>query len=183
MDENAFKKILQDNRDRVFSYSVYCLRDRDEAEDVTQDAFLRLWRKRDDVDPERVEAWLIRVAHNLCIDRIRRRRTARVHLDGPEMKRAVEDAVKAAQARGPDRDLQREQTRALLLEAMGGLRDETRSAVIMHYFQDMRIEDIARVLEQKTGTIKVRLHRARKALRTILDPIAGCGPAAERERA
>ncbi|MBC8426359.1 hypothetical protein H8E07_19755 [bacterium] len=46
MDKNAFKEILRIHRDRVFSYCVYCLRNRDDAEDVTQDAFVRLWRNR-----------------------------------------------------------------------------------------------------------------------------------------
>lgn len=181
MDKNAFVEILQDHRDRVFSYCVYCLRDRDDAEDVTQDTFLRLWRKREEVDPERVEAWLIRVAHNLCIDRTRRRKTARTYLARPELRMAAEEAAEAARARGPDRDLQREQIRARLLEAMAGLQDETRSALMMHYFQGMKIEEIAGVLEQKTSTVKVRLHRARKALRGILEPIAACGATMERE--
>ncbi len=183
MDRNAFIRILRDHRHRVFSHCLYCLRDRDEAEDATQDAFLRLWRHRDTVDPERVEAWLVRVAHNLCIDRSRRRRSARDYLARPEAKRTVEEAAEAARANGPDHELQRDQTRAMLLDAMDGLGAETRSAVLMHYFQGLRIEEIAGILELKTSTVKVRLHRARKALRTVLEPIVGHGAAMEREGA
>ncbi len=181
MDKNAFIEILRTHRDRVFSYSVYCLRDRDDAEDVTQDAFLRLWRKRDEVDPDRVEAWLIRVAHNLCIDHTRRRRTARNYVARPEMKLAVEQAASAALAAGPDHGLVREQTRTLLLDAMSVLHEETRSAVMMHYFQGMKIEEIARILEKKTSTVKVQIHRARKALRGALELGAECGAVLERE--
>lgn len=109
MDKNAFNKILRTHRDRVFSYCVYCLRNRDDAEDVTQDAFLRLWRNRGEVDPVRVDGWLIRVAHNLCVDQTRRCKTARHYLGRPEMRMAAEQAASAALAAGPDRGLAQEQ--------------------------------------------------------------------------
>jgi len=181
MDKNAFKEILRTHRNRVFSYCVYCLRNRDDAEDVTQDAFVRLWRNRDEVDPARVEGWLIRVAHNLCIDQTRRRKTARHFLGRPETRMAAEQAASAALATGPDQDLVREQTRNLLLDAMSTLRDETRSAMVMHYFQGMKIEEIAHVLEKRTSTVKVQIHRARKALRSVIELNPEYGAVLKRE--
>jgi RNA polymerase sigma-70 factor, ECF subfamily len=181
MDKNAFKEILRTHRDRVFSYCVYCLRNRDDAEDVTQDAFVRLWRNRGEVDPARIEGWLIRVAHNLCIDQTRRRKTARHYLGQPEMRMAAEQAASAALAAGPDQGLAREQTRTLLLDAMSTLKDETRSAVVMHYFQGMKIEEIAQVLEKKTSTVKVQIHRARKVLRGVIEMGQEYGAVLKRE--
>jgi len=180
MDKRAFVEILQAHRDRVFSYALYVLRDGDEAEDVTQDAFLRLWRNRADVESGRVEAWLIRVAHNLCIDRTRRRQTARRLLATPAARAAAEDAAGAA-GRAPDGGLEQEQTRALLLDAMDTLQDETRSAVILHYFQGLKIEEVARMLGKKTNTVKVQLHRARHALRRVLESSREGDPIAKRE--
>ncbi len=180
MDKRAFVEILQAHRDRVFSYSLYVLRDGDEAEDVTQDAFLRLWRKGERVDPQRVEAWLIRVAHNLCIDRARRRQTARRILATPAARAAAEEAADSA-GRAPDGDVQREQDRARLLDAMETLQDETRSALILHYFQGLKIEEVARVLGKNANTVKVQIHRARRALRRVLEPAGDNNPVARRE--
>ncbi len=177
MNKHVFVDILRYHRDRVFSYSLYCLRDRDDAEDVTQDAFLRLWKKRDEVDPQRVEAWLIRVAHNLCIDRVRRRKTARRYLELPEVRAAAASAETAA----PDRGLQREQTQAMLLDAMAALQVETRSVVIMHYFQGLKLDEVAGLLGKKTNTVKVQLHRARQVLRRVLEPGRDVDPAVKRE--
>jgi RNA polymerase sigma-70 factor (ECF subfamily) len=168
MDKRAFVEILRLHRDRVYSYSLYVLRDGDEAEDVTQDAFLRLWDRRERVDPRRVEAWLIRVAHNLCIDRARRRQTARRLLATPAALAAAADAAEAGRT-APDDEVQRAQSRDRLLDAMDTLQDESRSALIMHYFQGLRIEEVARVLGKKTNTVKVQLHRARRALRQVLE--------------
>ena len=167
MDKRAFVEILRQHRDRVFSYSLYCLRDRDDAEDVTQDAFLRLWHKRRSVDPERVEAWLIRVASNLCIDRARRRQTVRRALSSAEARDATAQAMAAAPA-APDSGLEREQARTRLLDAMNVLSAETRSAMVMHYFQGLKIEEVARVLGRNTSTVKVQLFRARRAMRQVL---------------
>ncbi|MBU0741652.1 RNA polymerase sigma factor [bacterium] len=180
MDKRAFVEILQRQRDRVYSYSLYYLRDRDDAEDVTQDAFLRLWNKRHEVDPQRVEAWLIRVAHNLCIDRTRRRDAARRRLELPDALAAAANATSAAET-APDHGLQREQTRAMLLDAMDALQDETRSAMILHYFQGLKLDEVAGMLGIKTSTVKVQLHRARQVLRRVLEPGRECDPAVKRE--
>ena len=180
MDKNTFIKILESHRDRVFSYVLYCLRDRDDAEDVTQDVFVRLWRNRDAVDAGRVGAWLIRVAHNLCVDHARRRRTARTHL-GRDGALAVESRAAAASFDDPVDNLQREQIRTALLDAMTELQEETRSAMIMHYFQGMKIQEVAAALDAKTSTIKVRIHRARKVLRGLLESGGEIKPAGRRE--
>jgi len=175
-----FKEILRLHRDRVFSYALYYLRDRDDAEDVTQDAFLRLWQKRREVDPQRTEAWLVRVAHNLCIDRTRRLKTVRKRLGNPDQ-RIVADIPATGGGSAPDHRLQRDQTRAVLLEAMAGLKEETRSALIMHYFQGLKLDEVADILGKKTSTVKVQLHRARRALRRVLDPGDDMTPAMKRE--
>lgn len=73
MNDQTYNSILVSNRDRLFSTAVYVLRDAEDAEDVVQEAFLRLWRFTGRIDPAKVPAWLTRVVHNLCIDQTRRR--------------------------------------------------------------------------------------------------------------
>jgi RNA polymerase sigma-70 factor (ECF subfamily) len=77
MDHPQFTQLLQSNRDQVFSHALYCLRDPEDAQDVTQEAFVKLWRNLDNIEPGKAESWLKRVAHNLCIDLIRKRQSQR----------------------------------------------------------------------------------------------------------
>lgn len=180
MDNSNFMNLLEAHRDRVYSYLLYSLRDRDDAEDLTQEVFLRLWRQKGACEPDRAEAWLIRVAHNLCVDLARRRKTVRKHLG-----RADETALEKLPSAGgswqsPESSLQQSQARQEILTAMGTLPDETRSVMMMHYFQGLRLQDIARILGKQTSTVKVQIHRARKALRLVLE--AGVEPAMETKR-
>ena len=80
----SFTQLLESNRDRVFRQALYCLRDPDDAQDVTQDVFVKLWHKGDGIEPGKAPGWLMAVTHNLCIDLIRRRRTQRDNLGYPD---------------------------------------------------------------------------------------------------
>jgi RNA polymerase sigma-70 factor (ECF subfamily) len=169
MDKNTYKKLLETHRDRVYSYTLYCLRDQDDAEDVTQEVFLRLWKQGSDFEPEKTEAWLVKVAHNLCVDHARKRKTQRTYLGQPD-EAALENLVEPASTwTNPELGLQRSQARQEILDAMSTLQEETRSVMLMHYFQGLRLQDIAQALGKNTSTVKVQLHRARKALRLVLE--------------
>src|SRR5215208_4942424 len=71
----AFEDTAQKYRRRVYSFARYLLSNREEAEDVTQEVLLRLWRHQDGVDEERLVAWLLRVTRNACYDLLRKRRS------------------------------------------------------------------------------------------------------------
>jgi len=77
MKLKKFKNIVKDNKDKVFSYAMYFLHNMQDAEDVTQDVFVKLWNKRDSVDVKRIVPWLMRVTHNHCIDIIRQKKDTR----------------------------------------------------------------------------------------------------------
>ena len=96
----AFEKIADRHRDRIFTFACYHLGNRDDAEDVTQEVLVRLWKNLDSLEDARIMPWLIHVTRNACIDSLRRRRTypgvlPLVHLDhiyhaGPVEVRRVE---------------------------------------------------------------------------------------------
>ena len=74
MKGNKFNKILKEHQQRVYSLALYILRDKHEAEDITQDVFTRLWNGFEQVDIEKVSTWLSAVTRNACIDKIRKRK-------------------------------------------------------------------------------------------------------------
>lgn len=162
----AFQKLVDRHRDRVFTFACYCLGDRDEAEDVTQEVLVRLWGHFEHLEAERIGPWLIHVTRNACIDAIRKRNTYRalvsVDPDGEMMARAASD--------GPDpvamvesADFQQQLERALERIA-----EPYRSIVILREIQDLKYEEISEALDIPLNTIKVYLHRGRRKLREHL---------------
>jgi RNA polymerase sigma-70 factor (ECF subfamily) len=166
MDEQTYRAFVLANRDRVYSYAWYFLRHREDAEDVIQEAFLRLWRQcRADDDAGR-RAWLTRVVHNLCVDADRRRRVrhhrVRLAAEG-ELERHVDqragagEELEAAQAG--------ERRQMAVAEALAQLPAPSRGLVLLHYWQGVSLREIARMFDLNESTVKVRVHRARQALR------------------
>ena len=179
MDHVLFTQLLEGNRDRVYSHTLYCLRNPEDAQDVTQDAFVKLWHNHDDIAPGKADRWLMKVAHNLCIDLIRRRQSQRNNFGFPDP-----DALERLPAGGPGPDFgsmnHLDQRQRALLDAMDTLAPETRSVMMMHYFQEMKLQEIAAVLGKTVSALKVQIHRARKSLRLVLT--APCEPGLDVKR-
>lgn len=176
MKNEIFQQMLHEHRDRIYSHALYSLRDADDAADVAQEVFVRLWQQLDAVDPDRVGAWLNRVVHNLCIDQSRRRKAQRTHFGTPDTEAADRLAAPRDGHHDPERSLVLDQRQAALLEAMETLTPETRSVMVMHYFQGLKLHEIAEQLDKTVSALKVQLHRARKSLRLVLAaPDAPCG--------
>ncbi len=166
LDAGNFQALQKAHADRIYSYAYYLLRNHEDAEDVVQEVFIRLWRRCPAGDDRGRAAWMTRVARNLCID-VQRRRAARRDrpLDEPL-------AARLAAARSPAADpelcLQLDQTQRLLLDALARLPETTRDIMLMHYFQGLAYGEISALLGIGESTIKVKVHRARRRLRGLL---------------
>ena len=178
MNAHLYTKLMDEQRNRLFSRAFYLLRDREDAEDVIQEAYLRLWRQGDDVAERKLTSWLCRVVHNLCIDQTRRRKVIRNRFGQPDAEAA--DRLPAGD-RDPEHALLLDQEQEHLLTAMDGLPPETRDLLLMHYFQGMKLQEIADVLDKSLAAVKVQLHRARHALRAVLRTNGGTPLDARRE--
>ena len=154
-----YQQAIDDHRHRVFSFAHYSLRVREDAEDVTQDVFIKLWQHWRKIDHEKLGAWLMRVAHNSVIDHIRKQRPQRANLD---QFAEVEDLI-AQESEATDLD--REKFKARLQRAIQALDDPFRSIVIMRDIQGLSYEEIQCSLELSASQVKVYLHRGRRKLR------------------
>ena len=154
--DKIFRQWTDEYQDPVWSLALYLLRDRAEAEDVVQEAFIRLWQHRESVSGGRVRPWLLRVTRNLCLDRLRKRR--------PEVE--IED--QHALSEGPAEGLQNSQLGLRLKSALARLAEPYRSLVILRDVQQGSYEDVARATGLSMPQVKTYLHRARKQLREHL---------------
>ncbi len=168
MRKSAFEDILRECKDRVFSYSFYVLGNREDAEDVTQEVFVRLWENMKVIDSERYRAWIMRVAHNLCIDRVREYgKMYNGPLDFDRM-RTDDVAGRSESCAVPGSGLEFAETRRTLQRALRDLPAKTRSLLLLHYHHGLKYKAIAVMLDISVGEIKVEVHRGRKKLKDIL---------------
>ena len=149
--------------------AYYSLANREEAEDVTQEVFLKLWRHRRQVlTSTTLAAWLLRVTRNACIDRARHRKTVASILQ------PVGDHPLPAPSGDPDpeRLARSGEMRRHLQQALARLSEPLRSIVILREIEALSYREIADILELPLNTVKAYLHRARRRLRTDLKEVA-----------
>ena len=145
-------------QDQAWTVARYILKDAHEAEDATQEAFVKLWNNRDSIDPERVKPWLMKVTRNGCLDRLRRRRN-NVELNESHMDGDVN---------GPMQGAADFETGVWLKRAIAGLKEPYRSLVVLRDVNQHSYEEVAGMLELNLAQVKTYLHRARKQLREQL---------------
>jgi RNA polymerase sigma-70 factor, ECF subfamily len=161
-DQAAARLLTARHAPRVFAVARRMLADRAEAEDVTQEAMLRLWRLAPDwrEGEAALGTWLYRVAANLCIDRLRRRREI------------ASDAVPelADDAPSPLAQMQAEDRASALHSALGTLPDRQRLAVVLRHFEERTNPEIAEILDTSIEAVESLLGRARRELAARLAP-------------
>ena len=169
MHDDAFHAAARRWQHRVFSYAAYTLGDPAEAEEVTQDVLLALWRHPEMLDSERLEGWLLRVARNACIDEVRRRR-ARLRLVDP----AVADEVvrrRELPAASPERRAASAQLRRRLARELAALPEPQRSVVVLREVHGLTYREIGGVCDLSLASVKTTLHRGRARLRERLKEV------------
>jgi RNA polymerase sigma-70 factor (ECF subfamily) len=161
-----FETAVRRHQRKVFTFAHYFLSNQEEAEDVTQEVLIRLWRNRSKVGLDRVNSWLLTVTRNACYDRLRQRRSfARLVESDADGHGALHVA-----ADGPDPEVQAgsAQLGRRLLRALRQLSDQQRSVVILREIQGLSYQEIAEVLGLPLSRVKVTLHRGRQQLREQL---------------
>jgi len=144
-------------QDKAWTLGLYILKDPSEAEDATQEAFVKLWNHRNSIDRDRIKPWLMRVTRNHCLDRLRRRR--------PEQEFVEYQAV---EEHGPARNTEQRELGLILKRAISALKEPYRSLVVLRDIEQHSYEEVAGVTELSLSQVKVYLHRARKQLREQL---------------
>jgi RNA polymerase sigma factor (sigma-70 family) len=165
--KKPFRKLVDEYRDRVYTFAYYSLQSREEAEDVTQEVLVRLWQYVDEVDPGKLTTWVMRVARNLVIDAARRRQTRYAVFDCGAEPEAIRGETSTAGS-DSERALLSRELRDALEESLAAIDEPYRSIIVMREIQGMTYTEIGEALEMPLNTIKVYLHRGRKMLREAL---------------
>jgi len=161
-DQAAWDAIVRQHRRKVFNVAYKFTGRHDEAEDLTQDIFLKVFKSLGTFDRRaNFQTWLISVSRNLCIDHYRSVRKERQTVD-----RAVDASEVATPSAepGPMAALEQRDRAALLRQALAALPDTLRQAVVMRDLQELSYQEIADALQLPEGTVKSRINRGRTEL-------------------
>ncbi|WP_445490862.1 RNA polymerase sigma factor SigW [Niallia sp. 03133] len=169
-DQNAFGEIIEIYKDKVYQICYRMLGNRHEAEDMAQEAFIRAYVNihRFNIDLK-FSTWLYRIATNLCIDRIRKKKPD-YYLDAevPGTEGLNMYSQISADTRLPEDDVESLELQALIQTEISKLPDKYRAVIVLKYIEELSLNEISEILELPLGTVKTRIHRGREALRKQL---------------
>ena len=173
----AFRELLRRYERPVFSLVFRMVRDRDTAEDLAQESFIKVLNNIDRYRPEfKFSSWLFKIANNVAIDHLRKRTIDTVSLEGSRYATTTAEAESTAipVASKDQSALEEMESRELggaIEQAVAALRPEYRACILLRHVEDRSYEEIAATLDLPLGTVKTYIHRARHELRKALEDV------------
>jgi RNA polymerase sigma-70 factor, ECF subfamily len=177
-DERSFELLLQRFRSPLVNFLYRMVRNREQAEDLAQEVFLRVYRAREEYVPSaKFTTWLFRIATNLALNSMRDNRYQRmeISLDAPVTMDAEDGDQRpmdvAEKHPNIEQHLVEQARREMIRHAIDKLPEKQRAAVLLHKYQDLDYNEIAKILECSESALKSLLFRAYEALRVELAPL------------
>ena len=162
-DLPSWDEIVREHADRVYRHAYRLAGNKSDAEDLTQETFVRVFRSLDRYTPGTFEGWLHRITTNLFLDTVRRR--ARIRFDA--LPDDASDRLPSTSA-GPEQSYSDSRLDPEIREALAALPPDFRDAVVLADLEELSYEEIADTLGIKVGTVRSRIHRGRVLLRAAL---------------
>jgi len=172
----AFERFVDHFRSKIFKYASLICGQREDAEEVAQDTLMKVFQNFDQLrEPERVRAWVFRIARNACL--MKRRKS----VFAPTQELSIEDFLPQAGQDGarrleiadwsalPDEQALRGELRGVILKAIEELPEIYRGVILLRDIEELSTEEAAQVLDVAPQVVKTRLHRARLAVRQKID--------------
>ncbi len=164
-DQEAFRALVEAYTKPIYNLAYRMLGSSAEAEDATQEAFVRVYTRLETYDSGRkFSSWILSVASHYCIDRLRRRKAYIVSMDEIGSDRWVPDS-----APRPEEQLVDSEREAHVRRILATLPPQYRLVIVLRYWHDMSYEEISEITDSTISAVKSRLHRARKAMADALD--------------
>ena len=156
----AFEELVSRYQGRLVTLFRHLLGNHEQAEDLAQEVFLRVYRARDSYRPgAKFATWLFTIASNLCRNRLRYRRYHPVYSPPEEMSGGGDPAVVVS----------REDRWARIRRGLDRLPAAYRAPIVLRYYNDLSYQEIAEVLSLPEGTVKTRLHRGKALLKQAIE--------------
>ena len=172
-DELAFEAIFERYSQTIYNYVLRLVGDRDEAEDLTAETFIKAFRRLDSLaDQDKVLSWLYRIATNTCLDAMRRRKVVR-WMNWEEF--VLRFMPKLAASDDPERDALRQEQAEQVRSVLAKLPEKQRICLVLFEYDGLSYAEIAQVIGTTPGTVKTLLFRARERFRRHYKAMVGRG--------
>lgn len=163
-DTQAFAVLVDRYKDLVFTLAIRMLKNREEAEEVSQDTFIKVYKSLSNFKGEsKLSTWVYKVAYNACLDSIKKnnRRQSEVAIDSytENQIRSLDNALSALEEKEQQQTIQ---------DCLQQLSSKDSFLLTLFYFEELSLEEISKIVDMEPNTVKVNIHRARKRLASIL---------------
>lgn len=159
-DEDALRILMESKIDKLHSFCTRLIGDREEAKDLCQMVFLKIWEQADRFNPSfTLNTWLYKIAYNLCIDTLRHKKSV------DQMEKRYLEAVRVEKKTvSPLSELEQEEIERILKELSSELTPKQRAVFILHEIDEISTPEIAKILKSSQATIRNHLFHARKII-------------------
>ncbi|HXJ47456.1 MAG TPA: sigma-70 family RNA polymerase sigma factor [Candidatus Dormibacteraeota bacterium] len=177
-DQQSFELLLQRYRTPLVNFLYRMVRSREQAEDLAQEVFLRVYRAREDYEPSaKFTTWLFRIATNLALNSLRDHRYQKleISMDAPIVANAEDGDERMMEVADEHPDIEQhlveESRKKMIRHAIEKLPEKQRAAVLLHKYQELDYSEIAKILRCSESALKSLLFRAYETLRVELAPL------------
>ncbi len=172
-DTRAFEALVEKYKNMVFTISFRMLGNHSDAEDASQEVFLRLYNSLSKYnDNHKFSNWLYQITMNICRDELRKKKKTKntISLDEPIKEEDGKDVSSfiSDNYNLPEKVVEENELRDRLEMAIQKLADDYKEPLVLRYTRGLSYEDISSILKLPVGTVKIRIHRARKMIREML---------------
>lgn len=171
MTEDKFLELVHKHQVQIYQHTLYLLGNREDAEDITQETFIKAWEHRAQLRLKTVRSWLLKCAQNLCFNLLKRQKFQEPLTEGDEAELETLMHTHSGQSNpSPDEIVIQRELKESVHCAISKLPPDMRAVIIMRELDGMSFKEIAEVLEKPEGSVKSIAFRARKKLRELLRP-------------
>lgn len=169
-ERDAFAELIEIYKDKIFQLAYRMVGNRQDAEDIAQETFLRVYANLHTYDENyKFSTWIYRIATNLCIDRGRKKRPDFSLDEEVETGEGLDWYSRlSSRDRTPEEKVVTQELQETVQDALSQLQPEYRSIMILRYIEDLSLQEISEIVKLPVTTIKTRIHRGREALRSKL---------------
>jgi RNA polymerase sigma-70 factor (ECF subfamily) len=173
--ETAYRELIGRYQRPVFSLIYRLVRDREKAEDLSQDTFIKVLNAIGRYDPSfKFSSWIFKIAHNTALDHLRKKEPETLSIEGSPHARTdaeIEASTITPESgdENPEQYTASKEMGAVIEQAIGRLRPEYRTAIMLCHVEGRPYEEIAQIMDVPLGTVKTYIHRARNELKKQLE--------------
>src|SRR6185503_19296476 len=169
-DMVAFEELVARHRDKLFARAISMMRNEDDANDLSQEAWVKAWQRLKQFQGESsFSTWMTRIVINLCLDQLRRQKRHRAEsIEAMDEESGGVERQMPVVIVNPTERLERGELRKRIDEALGQLTYAHRTVLVLHEFEEMEYKEIAKTMGCSIGTVMSRLFYARRKMAAIL---------------